>query len=81
MPEKLYMSSATMSMSSTMAIGLEWKIICIAHRSIHCADMTLQCYFLSCIKAALAACEELLVNWEVVKIVITLQLLWQDSSS
>lgn len=33
MPEKLYMSSATMSMSSTMAIGREWKIICSADTS------------------------------------------------
>lgn len=32
MPEKLYMSSATISMSSTMAIGLEWNIICNIHR-------------------------------------------------
>ena len=29
MPEKLYMRRATMSISSTMAIGLEWKIICM----------------------------------------------------
>ncbi len=28
MPEKLYMSRATMSTRRTMAIGLEWKIIC-----------------------------------------------------
>ena len=32
MPEKLYMSSATMSISSTMAMGLEWKIICTTQR-------------------------------------------------
>ena len=29
MPEKLYMSSAIMSIRRTMAIGLEWKIICM----------------------------------------------------
>ena len=29
MPEKLYMSKATMSIRRTMAIGLEWKIICM----------------------------------------------------
>ncbi len=29
MPEKLYMSRATMSTRRTMAMGLEWKIICI----------------------------------------------------
>ncbi len=32
MPEKLYMSSATISTSSTMAIGLEWNIICSIHK-------------------------------------------------
>lgn len=34
MPEKLYMSNATMSISSTMAIGREWKIICSAHTGV-----------------------------------------------
>lgn len=29
MPEKLYMSKAIMSIRRTMAIGLEWKIICM----------------------------------------------------
>jgi len=32
MPEKLYMSRATMSTRRTMAMGLEWKIICITER-------------------------------------------------
>ncbi len=29
MPEKLYMSRATMSTRRTIAMGLEWKIICM----------------------------------------------------
>lgn len=40
MPEKLYMSSATISMSSTMAIGLEWNIICSMHQT--CQNVIMQ---------------------------------------
>ena len=35
MPEKLYIKSATISMSSTMAMGREWKIICKCTQNGH----------------------------------------------